>query len=62
MHLPANVHGYAFDPRATTENAIAALTEALASVKPDCSKLVLRTDNGSQYASVKFAKLLGHTV
>ena len=48
--------GYAFEPRAVTDGAIAALTEALASKKPDCSKLVLRTNNGSQYILAQFGK------
>ncbi len=49
--------GYAFGPRAVTDGAIAALTEDLASKKPDCSNLTLRTDNGSQYVSLQFDKL-----
>ncbi len=48
--------GYAFETRAVTDGAIAALTKALASKKPDCSKLVIRTDNGSQYISTQFDK------
>lgn len=36
------------------DDTIATLTEAWASKKSDCSTLTLRTDNGSQYISVKF--------
>ena len=46
--------GYAFESRAITDGAIAALTKSLVSKKPDCSKLVLRTDNGSQYVLAQF--------
>ena len=53
---------YAFESRAITDGAIAALTKALASQKLDCSKLVLRTDNGSQYILAQFAKAVKHTV
>ena len=45
-----------FESRAITDGAIAILTEALTSKKPDCSKLVLRTDNGSQYVLAQFGK------
>ncbi len=48
--------GYAFESRAITDGAIAALTEALASKNQDCSNLVLRTDNGSQYILAQFDK------
>ena len=53
---------YAFEPRTITDGAIAALTVTLASKKPDCSKLVLRTDNGSQYILTQFVKAVKHTV
>ena len=40
------------------DDAISALTEALTSKKLDWSKLVLRTDNGSQCISVKFGSVV----
>ncbi len=48
--------GYAFESRSITDGAIATLTEALASKKPNCSNLTLRTDNGSKYVSARFEK------
>ena len=40
-----------FEIRTVTDGTITALTEALASKKPNCPNLVLKTDNGSQYVS-----------
>ena len=48
--------GYAFEPRAVTDGTIVALTKALASKKPDCSNLVIRTYNGSKYILAQFGK------
>ena len=39
---------------AVTDGAIIPLTKTLASKRPDCSKLVIRTDNGSQYILTQF--------
>ena len=45
---------YAFDVRAGRDAAICSVTEAVASERPDCPRLRLRTDNGTQYASRDF--------
>jgi putative transposase len=46
--------GYSFDVSATKDAAVQGMVNAIASEKPDVSKLVIRTDNGSQYVSKKF--------
>lgn len=45
---------YSFDVAASKDAAIESITNAIAIAKPDCTKLVIRTDNGSQYISKKF--------
>ena len=47
---------YSFDVNATRDVAITSITNAVATAKPDCSKLRLRTDNGVQYTSHDFRK------
>ncbi len=54
--------GYSFDVSASKNAAIESIVNAIASEKPDASKLTIRTDNGSQYISNKFresVQLLG---
>ncbi len=45
---------YTFDVTASKDAAIDGIVNAIASAKPDCIKLIIRTDNGSQYVSKKF--------
>jgi len=45
---------YSFDVAASKDAAVDSITNAIAVAKPDCTKLVIRTDNGSQYVSKKF--------
>lgn len=45
---------YSFDVTASKDAAVDSITNAIVMAKPDCSKLVIRTDNGSQYVSKKF--------
>ena len=45
---------YAFDVVASKDAAIESIVNAVATVDPDCSQLVIQTDNGSQYISKKF--------
>ena len=45
---------YTFDVTASKDAAIDGTVNAIASAKPDCIKLIIRTDNGSQYVSKKF--------
>jgi putative transposase len=47
---------YYFDVTASKDAAIQGIVNAMVTEKPDCSKLVIRTDNGSQYVSKKFRK------
>ena len=47
---------YRFSTLATADIAIESLVEAVAVAKPNCSKLTLQCDNGSQYAGKKFRK------
>ncbi len=47
---------YRFDTLATASVAVESLVEAVAAAKPDCSKLTLQCDNGSQYAGKRFRK------
>ena len=47
---------YRFDTLATASVAVESLVEAVAAARPDCSKLTLQCDNGSQYAGKKFRK------
>lgn len=47
---------YRFDTLATADIAVESLVEAVAAARPDCSKLTLQCDNGSQYAGKKFRK------
>ena len=47
---------YRFSTLATADVAIESLVEAVAVAKPNCSKLTLQCDNGSQYAGKKFRK------
>jgi len=54
--------GYSFSPSATSDVAIQSIVYAVASNKPDCSTLRVRTDNGTQYkshATRNSIKLLG---
>jgi len=43
--------GYSFSPRAVSDVAIQSIVYSVASQKPDCSNLRIRTDNGTQYKS-----------
>jgi len=45
---------YSFDVAASKDAAVDSITNAIVMAKPDCSKLIIRTDNGSQYVSKKF--------
>ena len=45
---------HSFDVAAPKDTAIDSIVNAVAIAKPDCSKLILRTDNGSQYNSQDF--------
>ena len=47
---------YAFDVDATRHVAMESITGAVAAENPDCSRLRIRTDNGSQYASNDFRR------
>ena len=47
---------HSFDVAAPKETAIDSIVNAVAIAKPDCSKLIIRTDNGSQYNSKDFRK------
>ena len=47
---------YRFDTLATASVAVESLVKAVAAAKPDCSKLTLQCDNGSQYAGKRFRK------
>ena len=47
---------YAFDVDATKQVAIDSITNAVSVENPDCSRLRLRTDNGTQYTSNDFRK------
>lgn len=54
--------GYSFSPSATSDIAIQSIVYAVASNKPDCNSLRIRTDNGTQYkshATRNSIKLLG---
>ena len=52
---------YFFDVAASKDAAIASIVNAVAMAKPDCSGLIIRTDNGTQYVSkfMEFARMLG---
>ncbi len=45
---------YSFDVTASKDAAVDSIVNAMALGKPDCSRLIIRTDNGSQYISKKF--------
>ena len=45
---------YTFDVTASQDTATESIIHAIASENPDCNKLIIRTDNGSQYVSKKF--------
>ena len=45
---------HSFDVAAPKNTAIDSVVNAVATAKPNCSKLILRTDNGSQYNSRDF--------
>ena len=47
---------YAFDVDAAKQVAIDSITNAVSVENPDCSRLRLRTDNGTQYTSNDFRK------
>ena len=47
---------YSFDVNATRDVAIDSITNAVATEKPNCPRLRLRTDNGTQYTSHDFRK------
>ena len=47
---------YCFDTNATRHVAIRSITDAVATEKPDCTRLRIRTDNGVQYTSHDFRK------
>ena len=52
---------YSFDVAASKDAAIASIVNAVAVAKPDCSGLIIRTDNGTQYVSkfMESARMLG---
>ena len=41
---------------APKDTAIQSIVDAVVTAKPDCSKLIIRTDNGPQYSSKDFRK------
>ena len=45
-----------FDTPAAASVAVDSLVEAVATAKPDCSRLTIQRGNGSQYAGKKFQK------
>ena len=47
---------YRFSTTATADIAVESLVEAVTVAKPDCSKLTIQCDNGSQYSGKKFRK------
>ncbi len=47
---------YRFDTLATASVAVESLVESVAAANPDCSRLTLQCDNGSQYAGKRFRK------
>ena len=47
---------YVFDVDATKQVAIGSITNVVSVENPDCSRLRLRTDNGTQYTSNDFRK------
>jgi len=49
---------HVFDVAAPKDTAIRSIVDAVATAKPDCSKLIIRTDNGSQYSSQDFRKTI----
>jgi transposase InsO family protein len=49
---------YSFDISASKDAAIESIVNAMATAKPDASKLLIRTDNGSQYVSKKFREAI----
>lgn len=46
--------GYSLDMSSTKDATVQCVVNAIASEKPDASKLTIRTDSGSQYISNKF--------
>lgn len=51
---------HVFDVSAPKDTAIQSVVDVVATAKPDCSKLIIRTDNGSQYISRDFQKSVMH--
>ena len=49
---------YSFDVTAGKDAVIQGIVDAMATNKPDCTKLLIRTDNGSQYVSKKFREAI----
>lgn len=49
---------YSFDVTASKDAAISSIVNAIAIAKPDCTRLIIRTDNGSQYVSKKFREAI----
>lgn len=49
---------HSFDVAAPKDTAIDSIINAVATAKPDCTKLILRTDNGSQYNSRDFRQAI----
>ncbi len=47
---------YVFDTTASKNTAIDSVVNAIDAAKPDCSKLIIQTDNGPQYTSPEFQK------
>lgn len=47
---------YRFNTLATADVAVESLVDAVAAARPDCSRLTIQCDNGSQYVSKKFRK------
>lgn len=47
---------HVLDVAAPKDTAIESIVNAVVIAKPDCSKLIIRTDNGSQYSSRDFRK------
>ena len=49
---------YTFDVTASKDAATESIIHAIASANPDCAKLIIITDNGSQYISKKFREAI----
>ena len=49
---------YKFDTMAANNIAVESIVEAVAVAKPDCTGLTLQCDNGFQYSSKNFQKII----